>query len=584
MTTTPDRAEINRQNSRKSTGPRTTAGKSRSRFNAVKHGCRARLPILPGEDPKNYQNRLDDWIGKFDPRDAVELYLVERAVHVSWQLDRADRAEVARLGEPTSAETAQHVRDVAELGAALFRVPGSSLSHYPVQVGGAGAAFSEPFEPAHPGHPARLVAALEATALGCVWLLEQWAALGKVLDEGRIWRPADRLRAVRLMGKQPMDAIDDESVMAIYLACHAMDPEGPDVFDEALIDLWHPELEAERNRLADRFAAARTEQAPRDAAAGRTALRAIVAAAVARLTELREVRAAAAGTAMPSARPDFDASQSGEWLRRHQATCSRTLFRTFDALRKLRREFGDGPPTSSGGASDEAHAASGQDQDESGEPSGPLLAPVPWPLAPADAVTNEASAGSEATESGDRTSDGGERTAESGQAGVTNEASAAPGATGDGQRTTDNGQEAVTNEASGASDATANGQRTTDNGQEAVTNEANSPAQDADRPVQAVRAVVVALLVVLFCAGLGAAFGASAEGVGPGSSPPGHSDTEKSEMPEMKDVQSSGPAMPRAGDIRLPRIGSMPLPRHRSSAEAESIPFSPAGRRCPKGG
>lgn len=216
MTTTRDRAEISRQNSRKSTGPRSPEGKGRSRYNTVKHGCRARLPILPGEDPEAYQHRLDDWVGKFDPHDAVELYLVERTVHVSWQLDRADRAEVARLAEHTGAETAQQARDVEELGAALFRVPGSSLSQYPVQVGGTGAAFSEPFEPAHPGHPRRLVAALEATALGCAWLLEQWAALGKVLDEGRIWRPADRLRAVRLMGKQPMDATDDEPVMAMF--------------------------------------------------------------------------------------------------------------------------------------------------------------------------------------------------------------------------------------------------------------------------------------------------------------------------------------------------------------------------------
>jgi hypothetical protein len=49
MTTTLDRAEINRRNASKSTGPRTPEGKARSRLNAVKHGCRARLPILPGE-------------------------------------------------------------------------------------------------------------------------------------------------------------------------------------------------------------------------------------------------------------------------------------------------------------------------------------------------------------------------------------------------------------------------------------------------------------------------------------------------------------------------------------------------------
>ena len=89
MTSTVDRAEINRRNSRKSTGP-SAEGKARSRFNAVKHGCRAKLPILPGEDAQVYQDRLDAWTVKFNPRDPVEAYLVERPVNASWQLDRAD--------------------------------------------------------------------------------------------------------------------------------------------------------------------------------------------------------------------------------------------------------------------------------------------------------------------------------------------------------------------------------------------------------------------------------------------------------------------------------------------------------------
>src|SRR5262249_10113446 len=123
VTTTIDRAEINRRNATRSTGPRTPEGKARSRFNAVKHGGRARTPILPGEDPAAYQDRLETWVGKFAPRDAVEHYLVERAVLVSWQLDRAHRAEVARLAAELAEEDAKLAEEAAELGAILFRVP-----------------------------------------------------------------------------------------------------------------------------------------------------------------------------------------------------------------------------------------------------------------------------------------------------------------------------------------------------------------------------------------------------------------------------------------------------------------------------
>ena len=45
-----ERAEISRLNSRKSTGPRTVAGKDRSKYNATKHGLTARSVLLPGEE------------------------------------------------------------------------------------------------------------------------------------------------------------------------------------------------------------------------------------------------------------------------------------------------------------------------------------------------------------------------------------------------------------------------------------------------------------------------------------------------------------------------------------------------------
>ncbi len=353
MTTTIDRAEISRRNGSKSKGPSSARGKSRSRFNAVKHGCRARLPILPGEDPDAYQRRLDAWIGKFQPGDDVELYLVERAVHVSWQLDRADRAEAARLAATTDAAAVQLARDVEELATALFRVPGGSIRYYPAQVGAADAALvSMPIEPEHPRHPSRLVAALEASALGCRWLLDQWKVLGDLLDEGRLWQAPDRLRAIRLVGRQPLELVTSEQVMTIYLACQSMDPEGPDLFAEALSELCYPEMEASQQRFAEECETARAERTPKDSDAGRAELRAMVEAAVARLEPLRAARAADEATvaATPSAPLNFDPSPSGEWLRKHQGTCSRTLFRTFEALRKLRRDFGEVMPADEGSA------------------------------------------------------------------------------------------------------------------------------------------------------------------------------------------------------------------------------------------
>ena len=49
--------EANRRNALKSTGPRTQAGKDRSKMNAVTHGCRAETLVLPEEDPQELEDR-----------------------------------------------------------------------------------------------------------------------------------------------------------------------------------------------------------------------------------------------------------------------------------------------------------------------------------------------------------------------------------------------------------------------------------------------------------------------------------------------------------------------------------------------
>ena len=92
-----ERAAISRQNGQKSQGPKTPEGEDRSRFDALKHGLTAKLPLLPGEDAQEYQARLDAWIAALQPRNSVEHYLVVRAVNLTWKLDRAQRAETARL-------------------------------------------------------------------------------------------------------------------------------------------------------------------------------------------------------------------------------------------------------------------------------------------------------------------------------------------------------------------------------------------------------------------------------------------------------------------------------------------------------
>ena len=49
--------KANRENAKKSTGPRTEEGKARVSLNALKHGLLARDAVLPSEDPAEFDRQ-----------------------------------------------------------------------------------------------------------------------------------------------------------------------------------------------------------------------------------------------------------------------------------------------------------------------------------------------------------------------------------------------------------------------------------------------------------------------------------------------------------------------------------------------
>ena len=87
-TLTPALLAAIRRNSKKSTGPRTTAGKARTRFNAFKHGRRTRLfreaLLSRGIDPYSYNEELLWYELLLGPQDPRDRRLLERSVRDDW--------------------------------------------------------------------------------------------------------------------------------------------------------------------------------------------------------------------------------------------------------------------------------------------------------------------------------------------------------------------------------------------------------------------------------------------------------------------------------------------------------------------
>ena len=83
----------NRENAKKSTGPRTPQGKERSSKNALKHGLLALDSVIPGEDPAEFDRHLTLYEDTYNPANCVERELVLQIADSAWRIRRLSRIE-----------------------------------------------------------------------------------------------------------------------------------------------------------------------------------------------------------------------------------------------------------------------------------------------------------------------------------------------------------------------------------------------------------------------------------------------------------------------------------------------------------
>ena len=98
--TSPKKADANRKNALKSTGPRTNRGKAIARFNAVKHGLTAKhLSFNPGHNDAEqlfFEIISNQLTAELRPLGVVEEMLVQR---IAWCQLRLRRVVVCEEAE-----------------------------------------------------------------------------------------------------------------------------------------------------------------------------------------------------------------------------------------------------------------------------------------------------------------------------------------------------------------------------------------------------------------------------------------------------------------------------------------------------
>ncbi len=324
---------------------RASTGKG-SRFNAVKHGLTAKTPVLPGEDPAELQAKIDEYTRSHQVRNQAEADLAKLAAMACWRAERANRLEVNRVTgdivRRSRAHAAQETLAAEGLGDRLLfdrrgpsqLYPSRDYEHKEPRTSDSGVADD-------PDKPRRLVIQLEATRAGRRWLLDRLDEVRKPIDSGEGWLSCQKLKAIRLLGKQPLDALFDREAALVFLASHAIRPAFKSAFRELRCEIHYDRVKFHEGQLSRPELRSLT---PANAAAGRAVLLAIIDQAIERLWRLEAEHGEGdeiLEMVETNAVSDAEAKNVGQ-IQRHLESSNRLVIRNLETIKRWHRWEDDG--------------------------------------------------------------------------------------------------------------------------------------------------------------------------------------------------------------------------------------------------
>jgi hypothetical protein len=298
----------NQQNALKSTGPKTAEGKENSKRNALKHGMAGSGKVLKHGDDRKLQKTLEAWRERLQPIDVFEEHLVARAALASVRMERCvkkDLAEVARRRRRARKRWEQRQERAVNRAASLIDTD-----------------------------PGQAIEQLEATSLGCHWLIERWLDLGAFLEEPGWWDIKQTCFAMRLLGKDHKKTpAKDPSLAKLRLAFLSAGPNIDPVEADAIFEesTRHLDDEARLRRI--------TSRRP-DPPIGRAMLQKIVADEITRLESLRDQlweEQDARDRQEAEDRSLVDTSPTGARLLRYETAAEMSLQRNLNLLIRVRK-------------------------------------------------------------------------------------------------------------------------------------------------------------------------------------------------------------------------------------------------------
>ena len=325
--------EANRRNSLKSTGPNTPEGRSKSSMNALKHGMRSKRLAFLREDSFAFENRRQKWMASANPDDDTGEYLVHQYVCLSFELDQVERAHLEHFTSLIENSDESELDAVHDLGKRLLFDPTGPTPMYGNPPDGRRKRMTSwnglPVDPNDPalraeGRIERGGVQMAARALG---------GTSAQLGPGKFWQSHDRLKAIRLLGRQPLDAIEDRHVAEIFVASYALNPVGHGPFDDLLSDMGTSQHVRYRKAVKARWPDLVSADEP---ARCRELLIELADRNIERLNAKLEVHEQNAddNARRTVDRLGFDQGRDGERIRAYKLKCRSGFFRAIEAYRK----------------------------------------------------------------------------------------------------------------------------------------------------------------------------------------------------------------------------------------------------------
>ena len=302
----------NRENAKKSTGPKTLEGKERSRANAYKHGM-AGEGVVVGEELKGEAaEKAKAWAESMGvAKGGPEEWLVRRAAVDATRLEAVERCELARMEERVRRDAlftrAEGMGDVfAEYkGRELLTVQGDGL---------------------------QALLTMKATTAGCDWLIRQLKEVRRKQEVRGKWLMWDFRVVQKLTGRPLRSEYNSPELAKLavdYLLAAGIDPEQSPTADSVRCSCWDPE---------DLMDEGDTPGDPETIARANDRLSRFLGEQIGILEERRDMLAEIdeIDASLAADRRLVDTSAEGKLLHRYATDLLRRVHQSFDHLARLK--------------------------------------------------------------------------------------------------------------------------------------------------------------------------------------------------------------------------------------------------------